>query len=116
MTPLIKTRGLAPAPENVPTQSIPDHDKKKEVKGVVRLRPTPTKEPLITWDEFLSQTSTSIYLGLIGFAFGVLYAWYAYILSPAPTHAPIPAIFRGNGVDVEEVNPKQEDLDRPRAF
>ena len=93
------------------------YEAKKNARGLARMRPTPSKKPLFTWDDFLSQTSTSIYLGLIGFACGILYAWYAYILTPNPGHNPIPAIFRGNGVDLEEVDHKQEEeLNRPMAY
>ena len=104
--------------DNIPPTFERSYEAKKDARGsATRPQPTPSKQPLITWDDFMSQTSTSIYLGLVGFAFGLLYAWYAYILNPNPSHNPIPAIFRGNGVDLEEVDPKrEEELDRPRAF
>ena len=107
-------------PDNQEMQSVnafpSAHEKKKEVKGVIRFRPTPSKEPMIMLDDFLAQATTTIYLCLIGFIFGALYAWYMFILSPNNEQRPIPAIFRGNGVDVEEAKPRNPDLDRPRAF
>ena len=95
-------------------RNVPERERKIAVIGVQRLRPTQSKTPDVSWDDFLSKTSTSIYLGLVGFVIGAIYAWYAFILSPSsePTH--IPAIFKSQGVDLEEVTEKP--MPKPRAY